>query len=191
MTSIPGGLFQQQTSLQFLDLSDNSISGIHPDMWEGLKQLVELRLSGNNIQSMEHGAFAHMTSLTRIQVDINIVQRFPEELSDRQTYPDSPRVPTLVCGGSLDVECTRELCWLKTLESRNVRVVTPKGAPFTPRCTNNPGVLWNNVNLACKCELVCSGSERVASQIFLDRLVEFRSISLHFAMFSRCAGATA
>ncbi|KAG8239880.1 hypothetical protein J437_LFUL018648 [Ladona fulva] len=74
-----GALFQNMSSLHYLNLGKNELSTLFSDSFSGLEQLEILNLSENKITYIEDGAFGVLENLQRLSLDSNMIGSLYEE----------------------------------------------------------------------------------------------------------------
>ncbi|KAM6956460.1 leucine-rich repeat, immunoglobulin-like domain and transmembrane domain-containing protein 1a [Aplochiton taeniatus] len=68
---IPGDAFNYLSNLEFLWMSFNTLSALHPDSFRGLVNLEELRLDGNSLTAFPWESLMHMPSLRLLDLHNN------------------------------------------------------------------------------------------------------------------------
>ncbi|XP_046406547.1 leucine-rich repeat neuronal protein 1-like [Ischnura elegans] len=74
-----GVLFQNMSSLRYLNLGRNDLSTLFSDSFSGLEQLEVLTLSENKINYMEDRTFGMLENLRRLSLDSNMIGSLYEE----------------------------------------------------------------------------------------------------------------
>ena len=94
LTTVPANAFSQvSTSLSYLILTNNSISSVHEDAFDGLSALEQLNLTNNYIKVLEDGIFEGTPALQRIFMEHNLVSVLGEHTFDGPTNLDVIYLP--------------------------------------------------------------------------------------------------
>ncbi|KAM9313166.1 leucine-rich repeat and transmembrane domain-containing protein 2 [Gastrophryne carolinensis] len=82
ISSLPGGLFSNLTSLHRLDLSNNFLDQIPPGLFAELGNLTEIRLRNNSIRGVERDLLQGLPQLRRLDLSLNFLAQLPAGLFD-------------------------------------------------------------------------------------------------------------
>ena len=147
---IPGA-FHGQSKLKYLDLCGNNMTVINGNVWVGLVSLETLQLAGNKFHSLPSDAFSNLPDLKILRIGFSVVMREKEILFDHNTFPNSKKQPQI--GLEEDdnfLVCNSSNCWLKEKEEKGLLVHYQKnGRPSRPKCSDKPGLYWDEVDLKC------------------------------------------
>ena len=149
-TIVPGA-FYNQSNLKRLDLGENSLTTIDGAMWVGLPALEILRLSGNKLQILPHHAFSNLPNLNILAVCYPLLVQEKQNLFTQNTFPDSKKQPEIgLEQDDRNLVCNSSNCWLKEKEDKGLLIHYKKnGRPFRPRCSDQPELYWDEVDLKC------------------------------------------
>ena len=121
-------------------------------MWAGLVSLETLQLTGNKFRSLPSDAFSNLPELKTLIVGLSIVVLEKEKFFDPSTFPSSKKQPPRI-GLEEDgnfLVCNSSNCWLKRIEEKGMLVHYQKnGRPSRPKCSDKPGLYWDEVDLKC------------------------------------------
>ena len=94
LTTVPANAFSQvSNTLRVLILTDNSISSVHEDAFNGLSALVDIHLSNNHIKVLEDGIFEGTPALQYFYINHNLVSVLGEHTFDGPTNLDVIYLP--------------------------------------------------------------------------------------------------
>ena len=148
---LTSGMFQQLKNLEKLYLTGNRISSIEANSFSGLQKLLTLDLSDNLLSSLVGGSLSELTALKELHIDGN---RFTT-LDAIDAFQDLPRPLTLAVSKPSSSEstgnifdCNYLLCWLKHEEKAgNITWFESGGKVYRPRCAAERD--WNEFNWNC------------------------------------------
>ncbi|XP_070705837.1 phospholipase A2 inhibitor beta-like [Pempheris klunzingeri] len=80
LTGVPAALLQKLPNLESLDLSDNNLQDLQPDALKNLHRLESLNLAGNKLSSLKPTIFAHNRKLSQLFLQENQLQDLPATL---------------------------------------------------------------------------------------------------------------
>ena len=119
-------------------------------MFQGLVSLRVLRITGNNLTSIDPQTFSNLRHINTIQVDIIQLTVFRKIILSRFSYPDTPKVPKVEVEDAHSFPCDSSYCWLKAAEEKGyVKHYKYKSVVSRPKCNGRPGVYWDQVELDC------------------------------------------
>ena len=150
-TIVPG-VFHHQVNMKYLDLSGNKLTVINGNVWDGLVSLETLQLTGNRFHSLPSDAFSNLPELKILTVGFSVAVLEKEKLFDPRTFPSSKRQPPKIGleGEDNFLVCNSSNCWLKRMEEKGLLVHYQKnGQPSRPKCSDKPGLYWDEVDLKC------------------------------------------
>ena len=157
------GVFRSQKKLKYLDLGDNALTEISGKIWFGLTYLETLRISGNRLQSLPPNAFSNLPELKVLAVGYPLLVQEKQKLFAPNTFPNSKKQPQI--GLEEDdnfLVCNSSNCWLKEKEEKGLLVHYEKnGRPSRPKCSDKPGLYWDEVDLKCPDKVLTSGWRKV------------------------------
>ena len=104
---IETGAFRGLIKLQFLDLADNELQEIRPDMWEGLPSLRKLNFFGNHLTSVPCGCFRHLINLD----DELMFTRNPIPTLEPENFSELGKLPWLILR-QMDLTVIRGDMWI-------------------------------------------------------------------------------
>ena len=78
MTSLPKSVFHGLNNLEYLDLSDNSLSTLPEDVFHRLSKVETLDLSGNSLSTLPEGILRDLNSLKWLSFTRNTLTELPE-----------------------------------------------------------------------------------------------------------------
>ncbi|KAG9470957.1 leucine-rich repeat and transmembrane domain-containing protein 2 [Eleutherodactylus coqui] len=82
ISSLSGGPFSNLTSLHRLDLSNNFLDQLPPQVFGELVNLTEIRLRNNSIRSIERDLLHGLPQLRRLDLSLNFLSMLPSGLFD-------------------------------------------------------------------------------------------------------------
>ncbi|XP_073400249.1 leucine-rich repeat and transmembrane domain-containing protein 2 isoform X1 [Dendrobates tinctorius] len=82
ISSLSGGPFSNLTSLHRLDLSNNYLDQLPPQVFGDLVNLTEIRLRNNSIRSLERELLQGLQQLRRLDLSLNFLSLLPSGLFD-------------------------------------------------------------------------------------------------------------
>ena len=158
ISSIGGGTFRDQGNLMQLDLSYNVINTLDGTMFQGLASLRVLRITGNNLTSIDPQTFSNLNQINTIQVDIIQLTVFRQIILNPFSYPNPPKVPKVEVEDAHFFPCNSSYCWLKAAEEKGyMKHYKYNGKVSRPKCSDHPGVYWDEVELDCPSSYSASG----------------------------------
>ena len=80
LTKLPKGLFKGFTKLETLKLSNNLITDLHGDMFNGTKNLVHLTMYHNMLTKLPKGLFEGLAKLETLQLRNNLITDLHEDM---------------------------------------------------------------------------------------------------------------
>ena len=150
LDSLTTGMFQHLKNLDKLYLTGNRIARIEENSFTGLGRLTILDLSDNLLSSLEVGSLLGLLSLKELHIDGN---RF--KTLDAEAFQSLQRPLTVAASKPLNIgskenvfNCNYLICWLKT-EERGGSIVWYRfaGNVYNPRCSTEKN--WNLFNWDC------------------------------------------
>ena len=150
LSSIPHCVFHDQKKLQYLDVAYNNIKFINESLFKCLYTLQFLKITGNLVVDSNFDAFFPLGNLSTLNVDINMLVIFYPIILNGQNYPQTITHPKVVADEANSLPCNSSSCWLMKAEEKGyMDHYTFNGRPSTPRCSNIPGLFWDEAELGC------------------------------------------
>ena len=147
LSSLPKCLFKDQ-NLRYLDVAFNNLKTIHPDLWHCLKSLKTLKITGNPVVEVTPGAFLPLNNLSRLYVDLPILENFHRPILISLSRKDTK----IVAEDVNYLPCNSSSCYLKELEDKGyMDHYTFNGRHSKPVCSNRPEKYWHQMKDQLNC----------------------------------------
>ena len=168
LDSLTTGMFQHLKNLDKLYLTGNHITRIEENSFTGLGKLTILDLSDNLLRSLEAGSLMGLPSLKELHIDGNRIAILKAEAFQSLKRPLTVAASKPLAIGSKEnvFTCNYLICWLKT-EEREGSIVWYRSAGnvYNPRCSTEKN--WNLFNWDC------SGTSKAISQLAQIKLKKY------------------
>ena len=90
--SIAPDIFEQNTLLQRIDMSENQLNAISPELFKQTTDLQEIDLSDNQIEEFELETFSNLINLKEIKLGGNPIARMGERHIKETYFSNNPNV---------------------------------------------------------------------------------------------------